>query len=144
MTLIGAVALVSCGEKAEVKWPELNSLDDLSVKVEQAALVHDHETQNQLLENATVIIADVIAHVPENAQNPEQLAVLLKDLAALSDEIEKKDTLGHDELDSLAQAIHPVVALIMETSGVPHVHENPLHTSDHGDEHGHHDHHHDH
>lgn len=142
IVLIISALLFSCTKKDEVvSWTSLSELDEISIAVEHAAAEHQHDEQKVLLKRAGKLISEVQTSVPDNAKNTEQVAVLVKDLSALSTQIDSIDTLGHEELDTLSKAIHPIVAKLMETAGVPHVHakEESAH-----DGHDHHDHDHDH
>jgi len=114
--------LFSCGEEKVVVWPSLTKLDNLSVAVEKAAYQHEHAEQKRLLMEAKETISVVSESVPNNAKNMEQAKVILSDLSTLGEEIKDLENLGHDELDGLSKSIHPIVAKLMVTSGVPHVH----------------------
>lgn len=114
--------LVSCGAEKEVKWEALSELDNLSILVENAAFEHEAEKQKELLTQANALIPKVVGSVPDNAKNKEQVGILLKDLSSLSTEMAKAGDLDQGSLDGLSKSIHPIVARIMETSGVPHVH----------------------
>ena len=122
ITLIISLCLFSCSKPSPVKWPALSELDNLSIKVEQAAYNHEHDEQKKVLFQIKENISKVTASLPENTHNPEKVQVLLSDLQALSDQITKLDSLSHEELDTLSRGIHPIIARLMETAGVPHVH----------------------
>ena len=122
LLIISAGFLCSCGEKEVVQWSALSDLDNLSISVENAAFEHDHKMQKELLNEAKATIEKVSKTIPTNANNLEQVKVLLKDLRSLITDIDKLETLDHDELDGLSKSIHPIVAKLMETAGVPHVH----------------------
>lgn len=142
--ILSTVFFVSCGEQKEVVWPALNELDEVSVLVEHAAKRHEHGKQGELLLQAQTLISEVASTLPENVKSEERVTLLLTDLEALGGEIDKMDSLGHDELDDLANSIHPIVAQLMKSSGVPHVHADHSETEDHsGHDHGDHDHGHD-
>ena len=141
LILASSLFLFSCESKEEVKWSSLSELDSLSIAVEQAASAHEHDTQKKLLKEAKTLISQVTTSLPENAQNKEEVNVLLQDLSSLSTQLDKTDTLDHGELDALSKAIHPLVAQLMTTSGVPHVHAAEPET---GGDHSSHDHDHDH
>jgi len=132
LTLLTSFALFSCSKKDEVvTWTTLSELDEISISVEHAAAAHQHAEQKTLLKRAKALISEVQSSIPENANNTEEVQILVKDLTALSTQIDKLDELGHDELDSLSKAIHPIVAKLMETAGVPHVHaEKPGESQD--------------
>lgn len=122
LLLLCAALLCSCGEKEVVQWGALSDLDNLSILVENAAFEHDHKVQKELLNEAKAIIEKVSTSIPTNVNNREQVKVLLKDLGSLTAEINKLETLDHNRLDGLSKSIHPIVAKLMKTAGVPHVH----------------------
>jgi len=122
LAILVGLFLVSCNEQAEVSWPSLTELDNLSILVEHAADAHKHGEQKAMLVQAKGLINDVVSSVPNNVHHPEEVAVLLKDLQALTSDIDKLESLGHNELDALSYAIHPIVAQVMKSAGVPHVH----------------------
>lgn len=119
---LSALLLISCGPERVVVWESLTALDNLSIKIENAAYEHEHGKQKELLLEAKGLIPKVVSSIPENAKNKEQVDALLKDLSALTTELEKMETLDHGQLDALSKSIHPIVAKVMVTAGVPHIH----------------------
>ena len=144
--LIATVFLISCGEKAVVEWPELTKLDTISIEIEAAAHDHSHEKEEQALIKAKDQIALIATSIPENAQNKDAVKHLISELESVAKEIGDLKNKGHEDIHNLSSSIHPIVALLMETAGVPHVHAaaDSHEGHDHGEneehEHGAHDH----
>ena len=141
--LIATVFLISCGEKAVVEWPELTKLDTISIEIEAAAHDHSHEKEEQALIKAKDQIALIATSIPENAQNKDAVKHLISELESVAKEIGDLKNKGHEDIHNLSSSIHPIVALLMETAGVPHVHAaaDSHEGHDHsGHDHGAHDH----
>jgi len=143
--LFATFFLISCGEKTVVEWPELTKLDDISIEIEKAAHDHSHENEEKALLKAKEQIALVASSIPDNAQKKDAVKHLISDLESIAKQLENIDSLGHGEKHDLSYSIHPIVALLMQTAGVPHVHAAADDHSghDHGDhssEHDGHDH----
>ncbi len=124
LILVASLFFCSCNEKQEVKWRGLNQLDELSIKVEHATQEHKHDEQAELLGEAKTLIPQIASSIPANAKNKDQVKVLLTDLTALAEQLNELESLEHEQLDTLSKSIHPIVAKLMESAGVPHVHKS--------------------
>lgn len=126
LSLIFVFLLSSCQQKA-VEWPALSQLDDLTIKIEKAAYDHNHKLENEYLLESQQLIQDVTSSIPDNAQNKEMLDALLVDLKSISMQVSQLEDLDHDQKHDLSLSIHPLVAVIMKTAGVPHTHKEISH-----------------
>ena len=114
----------SSSTKDEVKWPELSALDVPSAKAEGLA----KRKQVSALRGMMPELADLAAavteeSVPGNAKNPQPTRVLVGDLADLTAQAKDAGSLDDETLLAVGAAFHPLVAKLMEESGMPHLHE---------------------
>ncbi|GEM_PF-1763782 len=115
--------LTACGPQSEIalEWPTLTTLD-LAVEELDGLLKQDAAT-DKLAEHVTEVASSLEAVVkggiPPGAKNPELVEQKLAELSSLQPEILTASTTGNQEA---LHALHPLVASIMETAGMPHVH----------------------
>lgn len=127
--IIGFVALVSCGggpvdEDPAVEWPELVAFDDVAYRAEGFAKVKDRgglvNLLPKVLETGRAISAQTI---PGNVANRQKVEQVLGDLSSLVEGLAEND-ISDDQLFSLTEGLHPVVAALIESAGMPHIHAN--------------------
>lgn len=134
-------------ETAGVSWPVIRDLDHLAHLGEVAADTGDTELMMETAERM-VAASEVLWQdgVPRGVRNREQAAALVDDLrtliAAMAEALEEGEA-GADQLADPLRASHSVIASIMATAGMPHVHDHHHH-DDHDHDHHPHDHDHDH
>lgn len=124
LILVALVAmLTACGSTSEsiLEWPSLSSLD---VGVEELdSLLASGKTPaelNEQISNVTAQIKTLVKEgVPSGAQNTQMVTEKLSELSSLVDPIQSSEIAV--KADAL-KALHPLVASIMETAGMPHVH----------------------
>ena len=115
--------LASRGETV-VKWDALKKLDVLAEKCEalseQKNIAELRKIAPEVKKAAAVVAADKL---PDGAKQPAQVKILQDDLKNLTDAITDPEKQDGEELAAILAGVHPVVEKLMETSGVPHVHE---------------------
>ena len=120
-----SVCVSARGGDAVVSWPSLKKLDDLAEKCEawcDQKDVADLRGIAPAVKAAAVTVAGEA--VPAHARRPDDVKVLQGDLKSLSDSIANPATQNGDELTAILAGVHPIVEKLMESSGMPHVHEN--------------------
>ena len=120
----GAFCVSSYGGNAVVKWDSLKKLDDLAEKCEalcdQKNVPELRKIAPAVKAAATVVAKDAI---PANAKQPAEVKILQGDLKSLTDSITNPATQSGEELTAILAGVHPIVEKLMESSGMPHVHE---------------------
>jgi len=115
--------LAACGPQTDVtlEWPTLNTLDvaveELDGMLEQN--VAAEQLAKRVSEVTTALDAVVKGGIPTGAENQELVQQKLTELASLQTELQTASTTENKEV---LHALHPLVASIMETAGMPHVH----------------------
>jgi hypothetical protein len=115
----------SRADEAPVTWDSLKALDELAEKCEVLC-----ESKNivelRSIADAVKKAADAVASdtIPSNAKEPDQIKILQSDLKSLADQITDPLPRDEEELTTLMAALHPIVEKLMESSGMPHVHED--------------------
>ncbi|MEO7100323.1 MAG: hypothetical protein ABI162_13245 [Luteolibacter sp.] len=123
LLFILALPLAHAGE-AVVKWPSLKKLDDLAEKCEALSEKKDVAALRKIATSVKAAAEAVESEgVPKNAKEPEQVKVFQGDLKSLTDSITDPEKQDGEELCALLAGVHPLVEQLMETSGMPHVHE---------------------
>lgn len=122
------MSLVGC-KKADdatvVIWPVLTAFDELAAKAEGLAQVGDVTALRGMLPELTKSGAAVtVATIPPNAKNPGGLTQPLADLADLISKLSAQPAPGDEDLKTFTLGLHPLVALLMQEAGMPHIHAN--------------------
>jgi len=126
---IGSLLLLSGVAQAAdtvVKWPSLKKLDDLAERCEALADKKDtaglRKIAPEVKKAAALVEADA---VPAGAKDAAQVKQLQSDLKSVTDGIVDPDKQDAEDLTVLLAGVHPIVEQLMETAGLPHVHEAP-------------------
>ena len=138
-------AAQTAAETNEVKWPELNALDDLMHRAERLLADADPEKARQAVADVyTRSKALVESQLPDNARQREIVNQMRSDLASLIESIEPAKDVAIEEARETARAISQLSHRIMASSGVPHKHgaseapaEAPAGAHDHDHDHDH-------
>lgn len=126
---LGAICLgllsQSCSKSGSiVEWPALKEMDEWAEKGEGWADEGKVAEMRKALPEITAAADKLIASpVPANAKDAAAITVVMKDFRDLT-ALLKKPTLTDDDVKTSVAAIHPLVVKLMETSGLPHVHEH--------------------
>lgn len=128
------IGLVGCGQQNTqdqvVTWAQLRVLDELSEKAMNYSEADGRSLQDMAAELFAAAKMVSASEPPANAKHAEQVVLLQSDLTGLiGDEI---SSLSKDELTERIDAIHTVAVKLMESAGMPHVHNH-----DHEDHAGH-------
>lgn len=125
-----ALIIASCGPSESptvddsVSWPEINRFDDLAFRADGYARVSDfsaiREMKKDLLDAGKAVTVDTI---PNNVADLQQVELILGDLAGLVDDLATED-LDDASLKNTVLGLHPVIAKLIEASGMPHIHAN--------------------
>jgi len=125
-----------------VSWPTLTQLDDLIHDADDMILMGEiAELRGILPEVRRLAIAVAEETIPANAHDPEEVALLQRDLLELVELLRQSDATDRD----LARNVSGVIAIteeIMKSAGVPHGHPDEADSHDHHDHDHDHDHHH--
>lgn len=117
----------SCRQAVEaevVEWPELGALDLPSARAEGLSKKKQVDALRALLPELAALAGAVTeATVPRHARHPEPTRVLLADLADLAAQAGKAGQLPDEDVLVIGGAFHPLVARLMEESGMPHLHK---------------------
>ena len=131
----GAPKTTALSGKAVVQWPDLKALDDSAEKAETPPAGADLASLRQLGTNIKAAALQVAQDpLPAGAHQPEQVKVLQKDLGNLTQSLADPATMSEANLRQVLPGFHPIVEQLMETAGMPHVHEHAGEA-----EHGHND-----
>ena len=107
-----------------VTWPEITRFDDVAFRADGYARVEDiaavRAMRTELLRTGRAVTQ---ASAPTNSADPEQVELILGDLASLVDGLASED-LDDASLENLVLGLHPVIAKLIEAAGMPHVHAN--------------------
>lgn len=125
---LAALFLLGCREGsetgAEVKWPELSALDVPSAKAEGLAKKKQVDALRKMMPGLAELATAVTEEsLPKDARNPEPTRILLNDLSDLARQAQSADSLDEETLLAIGAAFHPLVAKLMEESGMPHLHK---------------------
>ena len=111
-------------DENEVSWPEITHFDDLAFRADGLVRVKDLSAARALLSELVQSgLALKASSIPHNASAPQEVELILGDLANLIDALEK-DNLDDASFENLVLGLHPVVAKLIEAAGMPHVHAN--------------------
>jgi len=107
-----------------VQWPALKDMDEWAEKgegwAEEGKIADMRKALPDILSAGEKLAASA---VPGNAKDPAAVAQTMGDFKDLLNHL-KKPGLTDDDLKVQVGAIHPLVAKLMEASGLPHVHEH--------------------
>ena len=107
-----------------VSWPEITRFDDIAFRADGYVRVKDYsavrELYGDLLEAGKAV---KMSTVPSQIANIQEVEVLLGDLTNMIDGLEA-DGLDDATLGNLVLGLHPVIAKLIEASGMPHIHAN--------------------
>jgi hypothetical protein len=107
-----------------VTWPELAAFDELAYQAEGLAKTGDLETvralRSRIVEAGWAVSPKTL---PANAANPEKAEQLLQDLSTIVNGL-TGPALDDETLSQFVIGLHPVIASLMETAGMPHIHAN--------------------
>jgi len=128
ITAASAFSLAGCKKAAPgttvVTWPVLTTFDELAAKAEGLAQVGDVSALRQMLADVTRSGSAVTpTTIPANAKNPAGLSQPLADLADLSAKL-TAPALSDDDMKTFTLGLHPLVTLLMQEAGMPHIHAN--------------------
>jgi len=122
-----------------VKWPAISEIDELAERGGAAAKANDVARMKEL---GAAIAAKAAAlspeSIPANAKAKDEVKVLVGDLKSLAAELAGAESMAEADLKTALDGVHSVVARILTTSGVPHVHGD--HEGHDHDDHAGHDH----
>ena len=119
-----SLTLSQCGKPTVVEWPALKEMDDWAEKGEAWADEGKVGEMRKALPELTAAGNKLLASaVPANARDPKAVAQTMGDFRDVISHL-KKPGLSDDDLKVQVAAIHPLVASLMEASGLPHVHEH--------------------
>ena len=111
-------------DEETVSWPEIIRFDDLAFRADGYARVSDfsaiREMKKELLDAGEAVTVDTI---PTNVADLQQVELILGDLAGLVDDLATED-LDEASLKNTVLGLHPVIAKLIEASGMPHIHAN--------------------
>lgn len=111
-----------------VKWDALKNLDDLAERCATLSEAKDLAALRPLMQPIKTAMVIVAAEpVPAGAKAPDQVKILQTDLNNLAEALSDPDIQAHAGLIAIFAGIHPVVEKLMETAGMPHVHEDDEH-----------------
>tara|TARA_Y100001934_G_C12290061_1_gene744352 strand:- start:388 stop:1227 length:840 start_codon:yes stop_codon:yes gene_type:complete len=130
LSLLISLIAASCGpnnsptDEDLVSWPEITRFDDLAFRADGFARVNDfsaiREIKKELLDAAKAVTSDSI---PSNVADLQQVELVLDDLAGLVKDLATED-LDDASLKNIVLGLHPVIAKLIEVSGIPHIHAN--------------------
>jgi len=107
-----------------VSWPEITRFDDIAFRADGLARVDDiaavRAMRTELLETGKAVTQ---TSAPTNSADPEQVELILGDLASLIEGLAAEE-LDDASLENLVLGLHPVIAKLIEAAGMPHVHAN--------------------
>ena len=107
-----------------VTWPEITHFDDLAFRADGLVRVNDlpaaREAVPELLKAGQAVTPQTI---PSNAADPQEVSLILGDLTSLVDGL-AAENLDDESLKNLILGLHPVIAQLIEATGMPHLHAN--------------------
>ena len=125
-----ASIVVSC-ERAEletvqeqVSWPEITRFDDIAFRADGYIRVEDISAVRELL--ADLLLAGKALtkeSIPANVADPQQVELILGDLSNLVSSLAAEE-LDDATLADLVLGLHPVIAKLIDSAGMPHIHAN--------------------
>ena len=107
-----------------VSWPEIVNFDNLAFQADGLVRVQDLVAVRDL--HADLIKAGMAvtpSSIPTNAANPKEVELILSDLSNLVSGLQA-DPLDDSSMENLVLGLHPVIAKLIETAGMPHIHAN--------------------
>ena len=111
------------GEEA-VTWPEITHFDDLAFRADGLVRVNDLPAARvavpELLKAGLAVTPQTI---PSNAADPQEVSLILGDLTSLVDGL-ATENLDDESMKNLILGLHPVIAKLIEATGMPHIHAN--------------------
>lgn len=121
---------------APTRWPHLRELDVFAEHAETFVEQKDPTRLRGLLP-AIIQKARQVADdpLPADAPQAKQAKALQQDLRELATSLSASG-LNDQQIMELAEGLHPIVEKMMETAGLPHVHDDEVADEDH-DQHGH-------
>ena len=119
------ILLLGCSKApTPVQWPALKEMDNWAEKGEgwanEGKIPQMRKNLPDLLAAGDKLLASPI---PPNAQDPTAVNLAMGDFKDVMSHL-KNPALSDDELKSQVAAIHPLVAKLLESAGMPHVHEH--------------------
>jgi hypothetical protein len=125
-----ASIVVSC-ERAEletvqeqVSWPEITRFDDIAFRADGYVRVEDISGVREVL--ADLLLAGKALtkeSIPTNVADPQQVELILGDLSNLVSGLAAEE-LDDATLADLVLGLHPVIAKLIDSAGMPHIHAN--------------------
>jgi hypothetical protein len=125
-----ASIVVSC-ERAEletvqeqVSWPEITRFDDIAFRADGYVRVEDISGVREVL--ADLLLAGKALtkeSIPTNVADPQQVELILGDLSNLVSGLAAEE-LDDASLAALVLGLHPVIAKLIDSAGMPHIHAN--------------------
>ena len=107
-----------------VSWPEIVDFDNLAFQADGLVRVQDLEAVRDLHADLVKVgMAVTPSSIPANAANPKEVELILSDLSNLVSSLQA-DPLDDSSLENLVLGLHPVIAKLIETAGMPHIHAN--------------------
>lgn len=122
-TLLSCICLTGCGNHA-VQWPELKQLDNLAERCEALCDQGDLPGLRKIageVKAAAIKVAQ--SPLPVGARQPAEVKTLQGDLQSLADSIHDPASQTGADLVAALAGVHPIVEKMMESAGMPHVHE---------------------
>jgi len=121
---------------APTRWPHLRELDEFAEHAEKFVEQKDPTRLRGLLP-ALIQKARQVADdpLPVDAPQAKQAKALQQDLRDLATALSAAG-LSDQQIMELAEGLHPIVEKMMETAGLPHVHDDDVADHDH-DQHEH-------
>ena len=107
-----------------VVWPEINRFDDLAFRADGLVRVKDLDAARAMhseLLNAGLALDP--SNIPPYVANPQQVDFILGDLLSLVNGIKAAGP-NDPAYETLILGLHPLVAKLIEASGMPHTHAN--------------------
>ena len=107
-----------------VSWPEIVNFDNLAFQADGLVRVQDLVAVRDL--HADLIKAGMAvtpSSIPTNAANPKEVELILSDLSNLVSGLQA-DPLDDSSMENLVLGLHSVIAKLIETAGMPHIHAN--------------------
>jgi len=121
-----SLLLASCGRPGSqvVDWPEIRTLDELAAVAEGLVLAGEFDAALAIRESLVEAGRAVDPQsAPSSVRRPREVERLLADLETVVDRL-SDPTLDEGAMAPLVLGLHPLVGAVMETAGMPHVHEN--------------------
>jgi len=123
--LLFCASLTGCRNHVVVQWPALKQLDDLAERCEALCDAKDVAALRSIA-GSVKAAANTVARdpMPTDARQPAEVNALQGDLKNLADAIHDPARQDGTELTAILAGVHPIVEKLMESAGMPHVHES--------------------